>query len=76
MDTGYLLHHVHEFEDGHQDAKLIGVFSSRDYARAAQHQVQDQPGFRDSPEGFIIGEMKVDRVEWRDGYVTIHPGEE
>ena len=76
MDTVLLLHHVHESEDGHADSKLIGVFSSMDYARAAQRQVQDQPGFRDSPEGFIISEMKVDRVEWREGFVTMRPGEE
>lgn len=76
MGTVFLLYHVHEFEDGPDDSKLIGVFSSMDHARAAQRQVQDQPGFRDLPEGFLISEMKVDRVEWREGFVTLHPGEE
>jgi hypothetical protein len=76
MTTVFLLQHVHEFEDGHEDVKLIGVFSSEALAMAAQKQVADQPGFRDLPEGFCISEHRVDgRIDWPEGYVTIQPGE-
>lgn len=77
MAIVYLLEHVHEFENGHEDVKLIGVFSSEVLAQAAQRQVADQPGFRDLPEGFCISEHEVDsRIGWLEGYVTIQPGEE
>jgi hypothetical protein len=78
MTTVFLLQHVHEFEDGHEDVKLIGVFSSEALARAAQQKVADQPGFRDLPAGFEISECRVDddHLEWSQGYVTLRPDEE
>ena len=74
--TVYMLHHVHEFDDGHEDVKLIGVFSSEQHARDALAQVKDQPGFRECPEGFEISESVVDRLGWVEGYVTLKPDED
>ena len=75
--TVFLLQHVHEFEDGHEEVKLIGVFSSEALARAAQQRVSGQPGFRDLPEGFEISEHRVDGdIGWPEGYITVQPGEE
>ena len=72
MSTVFILQHVHEFDDGHEDVKLIGVFSSEVLARAAQQRVSDQPGFRDLPDGFAISEHQVDGdVGWPEGYVTL-----
>ena len=77
MATIFLLQHVHEFEDGHEDVKLIGVFSSEALARAAQNQVAEQPGFRDLPDGFDISEHRVDGpIGWPEGYITRQPGED
>jgi hypothetical protein len=75
--TVYLLEHVHDLGDGHEDAKLVGVFSSRAKAEAALDCVRDQPGFRDTPEGFDISEHELDssRLRWSGGYVTVRPGE-
>ena len=75
--TVYLLQHVHDLNDGHEDAKLIGVFSSRAKAEAALDRVRDQPGFRDTPECFDISEYGVDpnHLGWSEGYVTVRPGE-
>lgn len=71
MATVYLLEHIHEFEDGHECVKLIGVFSSKALAQAAQ------PGFQDLPQDFCISEHQVDgRIGWLEGYVTIQPDEE
>jgi hypothetical protein len=76
MSTVFLLQHVHQFDDGHEDLKLIGVFSSQALARAAQRQVAEQPGFRDLPDGFDISEHRVDGdIAWREGYVTLQPGD-
>ena len=77
MTTIYMLDHTHEFDDGHDDTKLIGVFSTREKAEAALERVRDQPGFRSHPEGFFIGECEIDpapdRLGWAEGYVTVLP---
>jgi hypothetical protein len=76
MSTVFLLQHVHEFDDGHEEVKLIGVFSSEALARAAQQRVADQPGFRDLPDGFDISEHQIDGpIGWSEGYVSVPPGE-
>lgn len=74
----YMLEHTHEFEDGHEDLKLIGHYSSRAKAEAALTLVRDQPGFRDLPQGFTIWEIEVDSdvIGWPEGYVTIQPGDD
>jgi hypothetical protein len=75
MTSVWLLEHVHEFEDGHESVKLIGVFRTRQEAEAARSTVSDQPGFRDLPEGFSISEAQLGRIGWLEGYVTLQPGE-
>jgi hypothetical protein len=55
-----LLWHIHEFEDGSESIKLIGVYSSKAHAEAALERVRAQPGFRDHPAGFEIGSYTVD----------------
>ena len=72
----YLLEHRHEFESGHEDTKIIGIFSTREKAEAALDRVRDQPGFRDCPQGFKIWEYGLDDdPEWFEGYVTVRRGE-
>ena len=74
--TVFLLHHVHEWEDGHEEVKLIGVYSSHALAEAALHSVRGQPGFKDVPSGFEINEQGLDRTGWQEGCVTLQsPGE-
>lgn len=72
----FLLHHVHEFDDGHEDVKLIGVFSSRERAQSALDALREQPGFRDLPAGFEISTQTLDEPSWSEGYVTLQPGRE
>lgn len=75
MDV-FILHHVHTFEDGNEDVKLIGVYSSHESAAAAIERLRQQPGFCDAPEGFIIDRYPLDVDHWTEGYVTIAAGEE
>lgn len=56
MENVWLLQHVHEWDDGHEDIKLIGVFSTESDAKSALETVRDQPGFRDLRDGFCISE--------------------
>lgn len=69
----FMLEHVHEFEDGRDDTKFIGLFSTRERAQAALALIEDKPGFRDRPYGFAIWECEVDSeaVGWPEGYVTV-----
>ena len=68
-------------EDGEEDPKLIGVYSSRASAEKAVERLRLRPGFRDRPEGFTIDLYRLDEDHWTEGFVTIRhdgpaPGEE
>jgi homoserine kinase type II len=67
--TVFLLWHVHDELD--DDAKLLGVFSSRETAEAQIGRALPLPGFRDDPDGFVIDEYTLDRAHWTEGYVTV-----
>lgn len=71
MKTVYLLWHTHEFENGPDDEKLIGVYESAFAARQAQTRVANQAGFRDHPEGFEVVAYEVGQDHWTEGYVVI-----
>ncbi|MFD3450573.1 hypothetical protein ACFWVC_00080 [Streptomyces sp. NPDC058691] len=60
MTAVYALIHLHDFDDGSADFKLIGVFSSREKATRAQAAAVGLPGFRDFPAGFHIEPVEVD----------------
>src|SRR5262245_18590799 len=69
MDV-FLLWHVHDSPGGEEDAKLIGVYSSRELAEQARQRAAGQPGFRDMPTGFCIDRYTDEEDHWREGYVT------
>jgi hypothetical protein len=72
----FLLWHVHDFGDGEEDEKLIGVYSSQEKAKEAIVRLKDQPGFVDLPEGFGIYAYTVDKdTHWTEGYVTVRGDE-
>jgi hypothetical protein len=70
MTHVYIVQHVHETDDGAEDVKLIGVYSSRETAEAATSRLSKEPGFRDDPSGFHIDEYQVDRDHWAEGFST------
>jgi hypothetical protein len=71
MATVFVLQHVHELDDGAEDVKFIGVYSSREKAQEAVTRLTRLPGFVDDPEGFHIDEYRVDQDQWAEGYVTV-----
>jgi hypothetical protein len=77
MNRFFVLEHIHEFEDGHEDLKVIGYYSTRAKAEAVLALVRSQPGFCDHPEGFAIYECEIDSdvIGWPEGYVTVYPGD-
>jgi len=65
----YILHHVRADDEYGDDAKLIGVYRSRDSAEAAVARLQSQPGFRDHPAGFQIDPYQLDKDHWSEGFI-------
>jgi hypothetical protein len=70
MASVFVLQHVHTREDGLEDVKFIGVYSSHEKAQAAAARLGRQPGFVDAPDGFHIDEYRVDQDHWAEGYVV------
>jgi hypothetical protein len=68
----FLLEHVHVFEDGGEDTKTIGIYSTLEAAQCAIERLKGQPGFRDSPGGFNIDSYSLDMDHWEDGYLTTY----
>lgn len=71
MTKVYVLQHVHSLDDGTEDVKFIGVYSSRESAQAAITRLGRAPGFSDAPSGFHIDEYQIDRDQWVEGYSTV-----
>ena len=70
MARVFVVQHVHSREDGVEDVKFIGVYSSREKAEAAVLRLSLQPGFSDAPDGFNVDEYRVDQDHWSEGYVA------
>jgi hypothetical protein len=67
----YLLWHTHEFEDGSEDSKLIGVYATNELAMSARARSKLLLGFQDHPNGFDISTYEVNEDHWTEGYVTV-----
>jgi hypothetical protein len=72
----FLVQHVHILDDGEEDVKTIGVYSTREAAQQAVDRVRLQPGFRDAPDGFSVDLYWLDQDCWEDGFVTLPGGHE
>ena len=71
MASVFVVQHVHSREDGVEDVKFIGVYSSREKAQEAVARMGRLPGFADAPDGFHIDEYRVDQDQWVEGYVVV-----
>ena len=71
MREVYLVQHVHLFEHGTEDIKVIGVYRTREAADAAIERLGTQPGFRDSKDTFCVDAYELDIDHWIEGYVTV-----
>lgn len=66
----YKLYHIREKEDGNDDEKLIGIYTTEEKAKAAIQRVIGKPGFRDHPDGFQIFDHLLDRDGWTEGFIS------
>ena len=70
MSSVFLVQHLHEFADGSESVKIIGVYSSRDLAQAAIGRAARLDGFKDLLTGFSIDEYILDEDNWTSGFFT------
>ena len=66
----FVVQHEHEL-DGCDEVKFIGVYSTKERARAAVDRAKPLSGFRDHPDGFSVDPYEVDMDHWTDGFVTV-----
>lgn len=71
MASVFVLQHVHSRDNGDEDVKFIGVYSSREKADAAVGRLTRLPGFSDAPDGFHVDEYRLDQDHWVEGYVSV-----
>ena len=71
MTRVYVLQHVHSMQDGTEDVKFIGVYSSRENAHAVIKRLSQTAGFSAAPTGFHIDEYQIDKDQWVEGYSTV-----
>jgi hypothetical protein len=61
-------------ENGEDEIKELGLYSSRERAEDAITRYKKLPGFRDHPDGFKIYESMLDLDEaWTEGFVRGDP---
>ncbi len=69
MPEVYFLYHMDEPEDGSSPShKLIGLYTTPEFARQAISRKRDLPGFRDHPERWQIVPKTVDEDDWTEGF--------
>jgi hypothetical protein len=68
MREVFLLQHVHLFEHGTEDIKVIGIYATHDEAEAAISRLSALPGFKDTPDTFCISTYEVGADHWLEGY--------
>lgn len=66
----YVLWHSLEL-DGHDEDKMIGVYSTKAKASGAMRRYRKLKGFRDYPDGFIIDPYRLNQDHWAEGFVTV-----
>lgn len=70
MNSVFLLLHSYELPDDADEIKIIGVYSTKENAKAAVRRLQPQPGFCDHPDKFVIDEYDLDQDNWVEGFFS------
>lgn len=71
MQEVYVLQHSYVLQNGCDETKMLGVFSSEEKAQAAIEMYRTLPGFCEHPENFHLDKYLVDERCWTEGFFTI-----
>jgi hypothetical protein len=67
----YFLDYVYEFDDGHEDIRLLGVFSSKEKAKIALQNITNNHKYKKIKKYIVMSEDFINRLGWTDGFVTL-----
>ena len=67
----YFLDYVYEFDDGHEDIRLLGVFSSKEKAKIALQNIIKNQKYKKIKKYIVMSEDVINRLGWIDGFVTL-----
>lgn len=70
MKSVFILWHSYELNEGEEEIKLLGVFSSEGIAIKKISEYKKLPGFCDHLDGFEVVSYKIDVDQWKEGFVT------
>ena len=68
MDPFYVL--LHSLAESGR-VKVIGIYSSKVLAEAAETRARQLPGFADEPNGFTIEQYHLDKDHWVRGFIRL-----
>ena len=71
VSSVFIVHHARQLADGHEDVKLIGVYTSPARAQEAIERTRLLEGFRDYPGGFTVDQYPLDHTHWQEGFVAL-----
>ncbi|MBL8704766.1 MAG: hypothetical protein JNM30_07985 [Rhodospirillales bacterium] len=63
----YIVQHVRAEKGRDEDARLVGVYSTKDAAKSAILRAGTQPDFQRFPNGFKISKHPLDTDHWTAG---------
>lgn len=74
MKKIFILQHSYELENGCDETKLLGVFSSFEKAVQVIQEYKNLPGFKNRPDDFYIDKYEIDKKYWIEGFESeLHP---
>jgi homoserine kinase type II len=70
-DEAFVLQHTYEDENGNEETKLIGLYSTLEKANAVVERFKSLPGFQDYPDGFSVDHYRFNVDHWLEGFVHV-----
>ena len=70
MKYVFVLWHSYELNDGEEDSKLLGIYSSASIANEKTNEYKKLTGFSDHPSMFEVVKYEIGVDHWQEGFVT------
>lgn len=67
----FLVQHVHTYDDGEEEATIIGIYSTKGLATEAVERLKPKSESCEHPGSFRIAPYEMDADHWTDRYVAI-----
>lgn len=75
MAKVFIIYFDHQLPSGEDDERLLGVYSTEQKAEAALARFKAHSEFRDHPECLECGPFTLDDTSFKEGFISVWPGE-